>query len=386
MIHTLYISLWYPNRRDAMSGLFVRKHALAASQYCKITVLHVMPDDTISEIELVHQSIESLNEVYVYVPVKGRGILKKIFQLFYFFLGYHLGFNAVVKLYGKPNLVQSHILTRTGFMAWFIKFRYQIPYLIYEHWSRFLPFNITYKNSIHKIFTQFIVRNASAVLTVSEILRAGMQVNGLDHPHFYRVNNVVDDFFFQVSQTKTSIDPVRFLNISCFDERSKNLSGLIRSSSKLAERYQNFELILVGIGKDFEQIKIYASKFANLKNKVFFTGELTPQEVKKQIDQCTCITQFSHFETAGIVVAEAMACGKYIISSSVGIAPEYISEDNGKLIPVGDENSLTEAMADVIEGKFPTASVSSREKAYREFSFEKVGKRLYEIYKKTLSV
>lgn len=381
MIHALYLSLWYPNRKDAMSGLFVRKHAIAASKYCNITVLLLIPDEKATEIEIINQKTENINEVYVYVPDIKKGWYKSIYKLFYFLLGYHLGFNNVLKFYGKPDIVQSHILTRTGFMAWFIKLRHRVPYILFEHWSRFLPYNKTYNNKIHEKVTQFIVKQAEAVLTVSEILRAGMQSNGLDHKFYYRVNNVVDDFFFEKQNNKVKNKDITFLNITCFDERSKNLSGLIRTASKLADKYQNFRLVLVGTGIDFEKIRTYAQKFENLNEKIEFTGELTPIEVKSQIDRCDCVTQFSNFETAGIVVAEAMACGKFIISTSVGIAPEYINENSGVLIAPGDEDTLLNEMINFIESKIEHTNTHSMELAYKEFSFENVGKQLYQIYK-----
>lgn len=384
MIHILYLSLWYPNRKDAMSGLFVRKHATAASRHSKITVLHVMPDDNCSEVEIEHQVNEKVNEIYVYVPDINSGFFKNLYKLFYYFLGYHLGFNTVLRMYGKPNLVQSHILTRTGFMALFIKIRFGIPYLIFEHWSKFLPQNKAYNNNMHKRLTQLIVRKSAGIITVSNILKIGLIENGLNHSNFYRINNVVDDFFFKNTFTTDSNMKIRFLNISCFDENSKNLMGLIRSAAFIADKYSNFELILVGTGKDFQKIKEYASSYKALDTKITFTGELTPIQVKNQIDQSTCITQFSNFETAGIVIAEAMASGKYIISTNVGIAPEYINGTNGKLIEVGDEKALSDAMIEVLEGKKTNDLKESQVIAYKEFSFENVGKQLFEIYKKTL--
>ena len=41
----LFLSAWYPNRYDAMAGLFVRKHAEAVGQYADVCVLYLHLDD-----------------------------------------------------------------------------------------------------------------------------------------------------------------------------------------------------------------------------------------------------------------------------------------------------------------------------------------------------
>ncbi len=34
----LFFSQWYPNRYDAMPGLFVRKHAQAVARFCDVDI------------------------------------------------------------------------------------------------------------------------------------------------------------------------------------------------------------------------------------------------------------------------------------------------------------------------------------------------------------
>lgn len=383
MIHVLNLSLWYPHRKDQMSGLFVRKHALAVSNYCKVTVLYLKPDVCYDQIEIVHQKTGNVNEVYVYTPDRETGFFKYVFKLFYFLLGYHLGFDAVLKFYGKPDIVQANILTRTAFMALFIKIRHRIPYIIFEHWSRYLSGNQAFYNKFHKQLTQICVKYSSAVLSVSNLLIEGMKNNDLNHPNFYRVNNVVDDFFFE-KPDNTPSNEIQFLNITCFDEKSKNLKGLIRAASKLALENSNFKLILAGTGVDYKNTVEYSEEFPELKDKIQFTGELNPVNIKEKIDDCSCVVQFSNYETAGVVVAEAMACGKYIITSKVGIASEYIHSNYGKLITPGNEEELYLSMKDVIEkGPYSYNQECSRD-AFENFSFVKVGKQITEIYKSVL--
>ena len=60
----LYLSEWYPHRRDAMSGLFVRKHAIACvRQGIDVCVLFIMKD---THDDIIIQTTDGVREVYVY--------------------------------------------------------------------------------------------------------------------------------------------------------------------------------------------------------------------------------------------------------------------------------------------------------------------------------
>ena len=58
----LFLSAWYPNRYDAMAGLFVRKHAEAVSQYADVCVLYLHLDDKIDDFQIVEQSYNDVRE------------------------------------------------------------------------------------------------------------------------------------------------------------------------------------------------------------------------------------------------------------------------------------------------------------------------------------
>jgi hypothetical protein len=40
-IKVLFLASWYPNREHPVSGIFVKRHALAVSNYCDVAVLYV---------------------------------------------------------------------------------------------------------------------------------------------------------------------------------------------------------------------------------------------------------------------------------------------------------------------------------------------------------
>ena len=65
----MFLTPWYPNRSDAMDGIFVRKHAQAvAAMGVSVSVLRVHLDPAAKRIEVDASKVEGVNEVMVYTP------------------------------------------------------------------------------------------------------------------------------------------------------------------------------------------------------------------------------------------------------------------------------------------------------------------------------
>ena len=147
----LFLSAWYPHRYDAMAGLFVQKHALAASRYTDVCVLFLLADKNITDYEIVTNKNQGVLETIVYYP-KRVELLRKIVT---YFRAFQKGYAHVLSNWGKPKVTHAHILTRTGFLAYLLKKKYGIPYIITEQWSRYLPEKRTYTGFLRMFITCF---------------------------------------------------------------------------------------------------------------------------------------------------------------------------------------------------------------------------------------
>ena len=74
---------------------------------------------------------------------------------------------------------------------------YNIPYVIIEHWSRYLPTVDTYKGVLRKFLTKLVVKKADALLVISENLRKAMKLHHLENKNSSTINNVVDTDIFK---------------------------------------------------------------------------------------------------------------------------------------------------------------------------------------------
>jgi glycosyltransferase involved in cell wall biosynthesis len=381
MKKVLFISAWYPHKYDPMAGLFVRKHAAAVSLYCDVRVLYVHADESIDFFKIEENTNSNPKEIIVYYPFKKSGIISKIPKTINYFRAYRKGFRYITKTGFVPEIIHVNILTRTGFIAWLIKKRKKIPYVISEHWSRYLPIRNSYKGLIRKLITRLVVKNSEAVLTVSESLKNAMLSHKLYNQNYTVVNNVVDDFFFEDIEPEPR-SKKRMIHVSCFDENAKNVCGILRATMELSKIRQDFELIIIGTGIDFKKVFAYFESLHFPKETVRFLGEKTPHEVAYWMKQSDFFVLFSNYETAGVVVAESLVCGKPVLSTKVGIAPDYIDNANGKLISAGSEKELLESMQFLLENLHRFNNTEIKVNAQKIFNYPAVGLKIFTIYSK----
>ena len=281
----LFLTPWYPSEKDAMSGLFVQKHAEAVrAQGCEVRVIFAQTwRDTWRQ------------------------------------------WNTLRREGWMPDVVQLNVIQKQGLLALWLKHRYGIPYVIIEHWSGYLPENGQYMRqpATKRRFAERVAEQASAVLPVSDKLAQAMQQCGIRNSRWLKIYNVVDDFFFEISKHRNieiSNNRKTLLHVSCFDERAKNVKGLLRAAKMLSEKRRDWQLVLIGTGIDYKETRAYAKSLEFPEGLLRWTGELTPQEVADEMHNADALVLSSRYETYGVVLAEAAAAGLPILSTPVGIA------------------------------------------------------------------
>lgn len=376
-MHIVFLPAWYPNRNDDMEGLFVRKHALAVAAHHKVDVLFLKAEPDLKKPQFEHLEHGNLREHYIYYP-RGNN---KIFMALRFFALYRSGLKHIMKEYGKPDLVHAHVLDGNSFMALWTKYRYHIPYVLTEHWTRYL--HNDFRSKLHRFLTKWLARKAQWIMPVSEDLGKAMRKCGVKG-NYQQVSNVVDDFFFQDITQPTISNTKTILHICCFSEAAKNNFGLLRTIKKLSETRSDFKLFMVGDGKDRAATQEYAEHLQLPQDTVVFVGKLQPPEIKKALNACSFSVLFSNYENQPVVICESLACGKPVVATHVGGIPELISETNGITVPVQDENALYDALNRMLDTyqTYDSADISRRAE---EFSFARVGEKFSRIYQSALS-
>lgn len=376
----LFLTPWYPHRYDAMAGLFVRKHAQAVvRQGVDVGVMCRIITDKVEQDEIVEEEVDGVREIILYT--KKSGFIAEL-------LGIKKLWQYWSEQYDVPDVVHLNVLTKQGLLAWWLLKRYNIPYVITEHWTGYLSENGDYKGFLRKKLSAFIIKNASVVMPVSNLLLNAMQCCGLYHENWQVVSNVVDDFFY--TNTRSQVENYqkekrfRFVHVSCFLNRAKNTLGIVEAVEQLSKQRNDFEMIMVGTGQDIFFTRCLSDNYKlESRGLIKFTGEQTPEQVKEWMDASDCFVLFSNYETAAVVLEEAAACGLPIISTPVGVAEELIDNTTGTIVPVKNIKSLVEAMSAMIDNAEKYDSNKIKELAAK-YSFDRVGHQFVEIYRSQL--
>ena len=123
---------------------------------------------------------------------------------------------------------------------------------------------------------------------------------------------------------------------------------LIDAAARLRERGLEFELVLVGDGPLRVEIEGLIDRL-DLRGHVRVTGYLGTAEVRRELEAARAMVLPSFAEGLPVVIMEAMALGRPVISTYVAGIPELVEPGrNGWLVPAGAIDPLVEAMAEAL--------------------------------------
>ena len=220
-----------------------------------------------------------------------------------------------------------------------------------------------YKN---KIFTRPLIKkvlkDADIILAVSKALKeeiintkipkieekVRLHWNGVDVNKFKTTKNNENKFKKElVHEFNIAADKPIILFVGNIIKR-KNVDLLIEAKKHMATKAN---LVIVGDGPYLNQLKDKAEKEyyeGNIDN-VYFTGSRT--DVEDIMPSCDLLVLPSLSESFGLVLLEALACGKPVIGSNVGGISEIITEDVGLLIDPNDSKDLANAIDKILTDK-----------------------------------
>lgn len=129
--------------------------------------------------------------------------------------------------------------------------------------------------------------------------------------------------------------------------RVKRYDLLIRSFARIAAEHPDWQLRIYGRGEERDRLRALINELG-LYNNVFLMGAARAMEaewVKASIGAST-----SSFEPFGMTLVEAMRCGLPVVSTDCPHGPAEIITpgEDGRLVPVGDQHALSEALLELI--------------------------------------
>jgi glycosyltransferase involved in cell wall biosynthesis len=383
-LHVLYLPRWYPHRYDPMPGLFIERHGIAVLPHCDISVLYVHADERKHGpvFEVLHAGEEALPVIRIYYRRYASGFrpLDMLVNAWRFVRSHQKGMHEIRKLNGQPDIIHVHVLTRHGLIALWQKIWRKTPYVITEHWTRYLPATNSFKGFFRRQLTAIVARHASAIMPVTANLRDAMINCGLKNSNYRVIPNVVDIQMFSPVERKARQDKTRIIHVSCFDDDQKNISGITRVIRRISEERQDFTVDMIGEGIHYGRLLKYAEEQGIKDSFAAYHGLKENEALARMMQAADFMIMFSRYENLPVVILESYACGVPVISTDVGGISEHMNEELGLLIPPDDEEALYMAINKMLDKHRSYNRQKIRQYAVNHFSQEVIGRQLYGVY------
>jgi len=248
---------------------------------------------------------------------------------------------------------------------------------------------IFFNNKSH--WLRRIIMHLSPIIITNSI--SGLKVNGLkvsDKNLIVRNGIDLNRFNITEKEQKTIIEELEldkhYPRIICTANfhNIKDHPTLIRSFKKILQCYPKAALYLIGNGIREKKLKELVKNLL-LTNSVYFLG------YRKNVEVLVSVSQLFVLATKGEgcpnAMLEAMALGVPVIGNDVGGMSELIiDKQNGLLTPLGDIESLSKAMLEILSNPLLAQQLTKEAKItiQKEYTLERRTKDIEQIYKNIL--
>ncbi len=308
-----------------------------------------------------------------------------------------------LEIFKDADIIHAHNLY-TGYYALKIAKKVGAKFIYTCHNGMWCTNDVNlYEKVIVRKLESKIMKEADVSIAVSENLRQNIIQKGkAPENSIITIYNGVDTDFFNPNVGCNDIvqkyDLEDYFTV-VFVGRitpAKGVEYLIKALNVL--RDYKIKALLVGPFKYMFQESNGKSKYAesllslvekcDLEGRVIFTDAVPKSELPKYYVAGDVFVLPSIYEAMGMVLVEAMACGKPLIGSRVGGIPEIIREwENGLLFKPKDHRDLAEKILTLMNDEILRAKMgrNGRRIAENGYSWGKIAERLFkDVYCETL--
>lgn len=154
----------------------------------------------------------------------------------------------------------------------------------------------------------------------------------------------------------------------------KGFDRLIRCFGRFHSMFPDWKLKIAGEGADRARLENMIAE-RGLEDAVQLLGRLDSFQVEEQMKKASVFAMTSYSEGFGFVIIEAQSCGLPTVAFDVRVGPGYIitPEEDGLLVPDGDEEAYVEALARLASSEpFREHMAVKARRRSEDFSREKI--------------
>ena len=355
-LHVLLIPSWYPTSDNPVSGVFFREQALML-QEAGINPGVVVPPHLRSKRHL--RRVRTVGELAPRITREFKdGFPVYRGEIWRWYPGQMERSNVGLQMraglmmvrqyvaqHGFPDVIHAHSSLYGGLLAANVRDSLGIPVVLTEHSS-------AYQRDLVKFWqaplVEHALRSSDRVFAVSTSLARNLKPYAPDLS-IEVAGNTVDDSHFDFTPPPESMEPFTLVTIGSLTP-NKGIDVLIRSLA-ITVRTADTRLIIGGDGPERAALEQLARDLGVAKQ-VSFLGRLDRNGVRDLLQRGHVAVSASFVETFGIVLIEALVCGRPVIATRSGGPETFVNERNGLLVPTGDPEAFAAAIL-AMKARYP---------------------------------
>jgi glycosyltransferase involved in cell wall biosynthesis len=369
-MNVLILTKAFPDRIDDWAGIFVKEQADAIAKGHSVTVVKCKID--YDKFKPFSKAAVITSPDYPY-PCKTIVASRSfpVYNQLNFIISAYYALSKIVEQ-NKPDIIHCHYAYPSGIIAWLIKRKTGIPFIITEH----TKIKTTFRSIFHRMLSKIALRKSCKVIAVSTALE-----KELIHEKIVNtvvIPNLIDTDKISLRKKQNNCFVIGFLG--SMSTNNKGLDLLLSACTCLPFE---FRLKIGGTGILEEYYKTLCGQM-KLTEKTIFVGGVNPKDRNKFFSDIDLFVLPSRYETFGLVLIEALSAGIPVVSTRCGGPEDIINEEAGLLTDINNSGQIAEAIQKIYSNFRLYDAVRLRNYCIEKFGQESFLKHIINLYQSCL--